>query len=321
MSHQKNWVFTINNPSGDGDEPAIVFYDSAQYCIYQMEVGENGTCHYQGYIQFKVKKRIGALKALHATAHWEPRRGSHAEAKEYCMKEDTRMEGAEVIEWGEEVTTGQRSDLESLKCSLDEGKSLKDISDDHFGAFLKYSRSIKEYQVLHTQNNRDWATFTQVYWGPPGTGKTKRALHEGGLNAYWLPKPIGNSVWFDGYDGQEVVVIDEFFGWLPRDLMCRMCDRYPLLVQVKGGTVPFLAKKIIITSNAAPAEWWTRIGLGPMERRLSGELGAIEHMDDTGIVWAPEDVAMEEVPRYDSDVDNNEIFEGLSPLEDLDELS
>lgn len=291
MSNCKNWVYTINNPDGGCCEPATWSGDYVQYNIWQMEVGEEGTVHYQGYVQLTQKKRISALKSqLCAHAHWEPRRGSHEQAKEYASKEETRMEGMEVMEVGKEVSFGQRSDLIKLKEDLKNGMSLKDVSDAHFGPFLRYSRAIKEYQTLHQQNNRNWATQTTVYWGPPGTGKTKRALYEGGLDAYWLPKPSsGGTVWFDGYDGHEVVVIDEFFGWIPRDLLCRMCDRYPLLVQVKGGTVPFVAKRIYITSNAAPAEWYTRIGLGPMERRLSGDLGQVIHMPGPRVWLTPEE--------------------------------
>lgn len=75
-----------------------------------------------------------------------------------------------------------------------------------------------------------------------------------------------------------MVVIDEFYGWIARDLMCRICDRYPLNIETKGGSVSFLAKKIIITSNVHPKDWWPKVGLGAMERRLKAPLGRIEFM-------------------------------------------
>ncbi len=322
MSTAKNWMFTVNNPAGEADEPALFLQQYASYCIYQLEVGERGTYHYQGYVHLTIKKRLSTLKQIHETAHWEPRRGNHEEAKSYCSKAETRAPEGEVIEWGVEPSPGKRSDLEGLKKSLDEGKSLKEISETHFGPFLRYGRGIKEYKMMHTKL-RSWITFTQVYWGPPGVGKSTRAKHEAGDDAFWLEKPTGSgSLWFDGYDGQEVVVIDEFYGWIARDTMQRLCDSTQLRVQVKGGFVPFLAKKIIITSNTQPEGWW-KIGLGEqMERRLRGLHGDVCHMqlqynEDNSIkVWQPEDEIMEEV-RYDSDAD--QVFEDLEDIIDLGE--
>ena len=164
---------------------------------------------------------------------------------------------------------------------------MAEIADEHFSTWINYSRAFKEYALLKRVSERNWITFTSVFWGPPGVGKTRRALEEAGEGAYWLTKPQGSgTVWFDGYDGHEVVVIDEFYGWIPRDLLQRMCDRYPLLVQTKGGTVSFTAKRIIITSNKAPEDWY-RAGLGAMERRLTGEHGRVEYMDGGGAAAGP----------------------------------
>lgn len=322
MSYQKNWMFTVNNPAGEADEPAIFLQEFASYCIYQPEVGENGTYHYQGYVHFTIKKRMSSLKEMHSTAHWECRRGTHAEAKAYCCKDETRVPEGMVVEWGEEPSPGVRNDMIELKKSLDEGKNLQEVSDLHFGSFLKYSRGIKEYMMLHGEL-RDWITFTQVYWGSPGVGKSTRAKYEGGDSAYWLEKPnAGGALWFDGYDGQECVIIDEFYGWVSRDTMQRMCDSTPFRVQVKGGFVPFVPKRIIITSNSEPSEWWPKIGLGDqMKRRLEGIHGNICEMErvlDENleiVVWQPEDEEME-VVRYDSD---DEIFEDLEDLIELNQ--
>lgn len=108
------------------------------------------------------------------------------------------------------------------------------------------------------------------YWGPSGSGKSRHAYELGGDSQFWIARPIsrGGSVWWDGYEGQSTVVIDEFYGWMSRDFLQRLVDRYPLLVQTKGGAVQFLALVIIITSNLPPEMWW-KIGLGSMERRLT----------------------------------------------------
>lgn len=247
------------------------------------------------------KKQLSNIKKnCSATAHWEARQGTHEQAVAYVSKAETRKAGPweigeQLAEWLNKQQ-GKRNDLLSLKRKLDEGQTERQIAeaDDTFPAWAKYSRAIARYNMLRRMNERTWITHTTVYWGPPGTGKTRRALHEAGEGAYWLPKPENNGMlWFDGYEGQEVVVIDEFYGWIARDKMQRMCDRYPLLVQTKNGTVPFNPKRIIITSNEHPAAWWPKVGLGAMTRRLEGTYGKIEEMVSA---WQPPQIVEPAAP-------------------------
>jgi len=281
------WVFTLNNPDRD-DGPRT--WPDVQYCVWQKERGAEGTEHLQGYVVFVKNKQLSWLKKNCGTqVHWEPRKGTHEQARDYCQKEESRVAGPWTTGDEGELSGGQgkRNDLLLLKRKLDEGATEQEIAvaDDTFPIWAKYHRVLQRYKMLKRSNERDWPTYTQVYWGEPGTGKTRRALEEAGPGAYWLPRPEANGmVWWDGYDGHEIVVIDEFYGWIRRDLMQRMCDRYPLLVQTKNGTTPFLAKKIIITSNEHPVAWWHKIGLGAMQRRLEGTLGNITQVTVAGEV-------------------------------------
>ncbi len=80
------------------DGPAIA---DLRYGIYQLERGAEGTEHWQGYLEFSVTKRLAALRRIHglAGAHFERRRGTADEARNYCRKEDTRLAGP--YEFGE----------------------------------------------------------------------------------------------------------------------------------------------------------------------------------------------------------------------------
>jgi len=277
QARSKYWVFTINRPEGD---QIPTEWDGLEYAVWQKEQGESGTVHLQGYAIFAKTLRLTALKKICPRAHWETRRGTHAQAKEYASKTDTRLGGP--WEFGQEdaalLGQGKRSDLLSLKRALDDGMTERAIaSGEHFPVWAKYGKVVQRYRRL-TMPQRDWLSEVVVYWGEPGIGKTSRARHEAGPDAFWLSKPGGQTTWWDDYDGQEVVVIDEFYGWIARDLMCRLCDRYPLNVETKGGSTRFLAKKIIITSNIHPQYWWPRVGLGAMTRRLEPPMGRIIEM-------------------------------------------
>lgn len=266
------WVFTINNPSSV-DAPRVLA-DFAQWCIWQKEVGENGTPHLQGYVYFKGSRKLSTLRQFLPTAHFEIRRGTHEQAKAYSSKEDTRVEGP--FEFGTEpVATGQgaRSDLISLKRSLEADTPMEQIWSDHFPTMLKYYKGAHEFKrVRQMANPRTEKTVIYVIFGPTGTGKSHWA-RENFPNAYWPTKPPkGQTLWFDGYDGRSDIIFDEFYGWIPYDLLLRICDRNPLQLPTKGSHVGVNPGSIIFTSNKPPEQWYNYTqfsgGQEPFFRRI-----------------------------------------------------
>lgn len=153
---------------------------------------------------------------------------------------------------------------------IDEGASLRDVAIAHFAAFVKHSNGFMKYMQL-ARPPRSWQTVAIVMWGPAGTGKTKY-IQKLVPDAYWLPGPKDpqSSAWWDSYNGQDDVVIDEFYGWLPRTIFQRILDSTPLLVENKGGSVPFQAKRVWITSNQEPSQWWRNVGLTEAVARRIG---------------------------------------------------
>jgi hypothetical protein len=244
-----------------------------------LEVGETGTPHIQGYIYFKQPKAFSVIKEAYPTAHIEMQAGTAAENKAYCTKKDGRIAGP--WEFGEEPRAGERNDLQDIKQKLDSGVSLAQISQEHFGSYLRYSRGFKEYLLLNAPV-RDWEMDVCVYWGPSGAGKSRSlfAEHKG---AFWKTKNSGQMQFWDGYNGEDTVIIDEFYGWLPYDFLLRLCDRYPMSLEIKHGTLPVAIRKVYFSSNKHPKDWYNyeRMGVpswgtyqadgtpyNPLERRI-----------------------------------------------------
>lgn len=92
-----------------------------------------------------------------------------------------------------------------------------------------------------------------VYWGSTGSGKSHRAWGEAGPHSY--PKDPRTKFW-DGYNGHEHVVIDEFRGGIDISHLLRWFDKYPVVVEVKGSSTVLKATKIWITSNISPNDWY-----------------------------------------------------------------
>jgi hypothetical protein len=236
----KNWVFTINNPTSE-DCPKD--WHNYKYLVYQLEQGEEGTKHLQGYVVFNSVKRMTALKKIHARAHWERRRGSHKEAKDYCMKEESRLEGP--FEFGTEPQeVGKRETPQLLLESIKAGHDDKTLLEAYPGYILRYGFGRISDMRRCLQGKREWLTEGVLIWGDAGVGKSTW-VRKNFPGAYWKSQ----DKWFDGYNGEDVIVIDDFNGYIPRTQLNTIIDANPCQLEVKGGKVQMLAKLVIITSN------------------------------------------------------------------------
>lgn len=290
MPRARHWVWTVFSAELVSAPQALIERLTPQvtYAVCQREVAPGtGRRHLQGYSAFSRQVSMKQLKEMlgDGAAHLEVARGSPEEASDYCKKEASRDPGPDSGPFTCGVLAnvsgqGRRMDLEKLKVDLDKGAELKDIAGAHFSAFLRYCRSIKEYRELtFNAAPRAFQTNCIVYWGPPGSGKTRSATwYDTSENTFWLPRARSGAAWWDGYQGQRTVILDEFYGWLQRDVVQRLIDRTPLRVEVKGGSINFRARTVIFTSNTDPSRWWPRVGLGAMERRLAEPIGAVLYL-------------------------------------------
>ncbi len=183
-------------------------------------------------------------------AHWEISRGSVEQNIEYCTKEDSRIDGPWQI--GTRPKPGKRSDLLQVQMLIDQGGGLRQVAQDHFCVFVRNERGIRSYMNMF-QPRRSWMTELYVYYGPTGTGKTRLVFSLERAENLWVS---GNDLkWFDGYDGHEAAVFDDFRGDMCRlRWLLRLLDRYPIRVQIKGGHVQWVPKRIYITSAKSPTD-------------------------------------------------------------------
>jgi len=263
MAAARHWLITDNNPSEEKSTAWIVF--AQQYCNVfrgQEEQGDGtGRKHYQIYFQLKDKKRFGFIKKCIAdeTLHCEVARKPQ-EAWAYCGKPDTRVEGGWAYSVGDCPTgAGSRTDLSSLKSAVETGGLMGAFECD-FDSAIKYTRGLQVYHSLYVGRNiRNWKTTVWVFCGPPGCGKSslaKAIASHLGLNLY---VKLCSEKWFDHYDPVQHagVLLDDFQGTMPWAQLLAIADRDQCLVEVKGGTVPWLAKHLFITSNSPAKEWYS----------------------------------------------------------------
>jgi len=255
----RSYCFTLNNPLTNDLPPS----DDIRYASWQLERGDSGTLHLQGYVELTKPRTLAWLRCWLPGAHFEARRGTREQARDYSRKEDSRVAGPFELGSWEAGGTGKRNDLAEIKRKLDAGSTMSEVWDEHFESTLRYYRGFQEYKKTKT-GHRTWKTEVSVYWGDTGTGKSRRCMEEA-PGAYWKTR----DEWWDGYEAHEDIVLDDFYGWLPWDLLLRLLDRYPLDVNAKGGGRRMVARRIFITSNKPPEEWYPNIpDKAPLLRRI-----------------------------------------------------
>lgn len=257
------WIGTI---AADTWDPAQVspLRSEIAYVRGQKEIGEGGFEHWQVIFVFKSAQRLRACKnyAQSSTGHFEATRSEAA--LEYVWKEDTRVAGSQFQLGRLPVNRSRKRDWDAVLQSAKSGKLDEIPADILVRCYSQISRISKDFMAPVAVER-----IINVYWGRTGSGKSRRAWDEAGLLSY--PKDPSTK-WWDGYRGQENVVIDEFRGRIAVEHLLRWFDRYPVCVETKGGAVVLRATTIWVTSNLSPDQWFPELDqetLSALRRRLN----------------------------------------------------
>lgn len=255
----RNWCFTLNNKLLPQDYPFNK--EDVKYCIWQHEKGT--TEHTQGYIELTKPVRFAYIKKWKdfEGGHFEKRKGTREQARDYCRKEDSRINGP--FEYGDfGIKQGTRSDLEDAVNLLKEHREISRVAEEYTSTFVKYHRGFKEYLCVTEPKGRvkDSTHEVALHFGSPGTGKSASARTFFANSKLFVKGPSTRN-WWDGYDGEDAVIIDEFKGNLPRGELLQVIDVYDCRVEVKGGTRELKANKFIITTNYLPNKWYEDLSM------------------------------------------------------------
>lgn len=250
MVRSRAWVFTLNNY--DEDEEGAIALLGAEYTVYGKEVGEQSTPHLQGYVYFKSARSLKSLKKKLPRAHWEVRRGTHEQARAYCVKDGN------VVEYGNPPQkNGGDSQLQLAK----KNKRLRDADLNELVENGEISimvvRKLKLARLDLAQEAKPYVAegVRGIWlWGPPGTGKTHYARSTWG-DAYYV-KP--QNKWFDGYIGQKTIVLDDLdkLGVCLGHYLKIWADKWSCTGEVKGGQVNLVHDRFVVTSNYSIEELW-----------------------------------------------------------------
>lgn len=240
----RGWCYTLNNftPIEYADYKDI----KCRYHVMGVEEGkEKGTPHIQGFIYFKNAKAFTRMKKLMPRAHLENLKGTPEQAAKYCKKDGN------YEEFGEPPTTSQKLQDRIARNLL--------LRDTFFNQLVASGQiTVKEVRALRNARNDLKLEGTPYahdscrgiwYHGAPGVGKSRKA-REDYPGAYIKSQ----SKWWDGYAGEEAVILDDLDSTCLSHYLKIWMDRYPCSGEVKGGMTQLRHHVFVVTSNYSPEE-------------------------------------------------------------------
>lgn len=247
MRSQK-WIFTLNNWTEEHKEHLRGI--ECVYLVFGDEVAPStGTPHLQGVIFFKSLKAHAQVVKLIPGA-WVESAKCVDESIAYAKK-DGKFE-----EHGVEPMSRKRKGqsevnrYETAWALAKEGKIEEVDADIRVRLYSTLKKIRMDY--LPRLVPLDLLANEWIY-GPTGTGKTRGALAR--YPGAFLKLA---TKWWDGYAGEDVVIIDDFDKYhkaLGYELKI-WGDHNPFIAETKGGSLRIRPSKIIVTSNYQPIEIW-----------------------------------------------------------------
>jgi len=266
-SQSRTWMFTINNPDHvDGTIWSWLVTDrkfEIEAGVCQMEVGAEGTPHMQGFFRVKGKLKRQACMNKFRGVGWIDICKDIDKCILYCSKEETRTAGPfwfGDLQAGESgKTQGRRTDLKRFASAIIEGEPMEKLARDDPVTFVRNTKGLYALQQMVVKPvKRDFMTKLYIKWGRAGCGKSHSAFNDFGDDIYVLPKAKAGTVfWWPRYAGQEVVVIDDYDGWIDLQELKKIVDKYPYQVrESQDRWVEFTSKVVVITSNMMWTTWY-----------------------------------------------------------------
>lgn len=259
----KSRVFVTTNWNMDEDIlEKLVIDGKLRFIAYGKEkCPTTGKDHFQTYFMFHNQRSVSAksLKKygdmfgpIHC--HVQPMFGSLASNEAYCSKEGN------LTKLGDEPKQGSRADLKDVVARIQNGEETADnICVEDPGYYHMYGRTLtKAEDIIKRKMYRKWMTKGIWYCGTTGVGKSHAAFQGYDPETHYV-KPVLDE-WWDGYTGQETVILNDFRGQIPFAEILNLVDKWPHYVKRRcREPTPFLAKTVIVTSSMHPCTVYSNV--------------------------------------------------------------
>lgn len=205
-----------------------------------------GRKHFQCHVYCEKPCRFTGIKKKLPGCHIEPSVDPD-KSIQYCMKD------GDYQEFGVKPSQGARTDIVQLKDQIKEGRSVDSIVMENPQAYHQYGRTLTKIEdIVNSQKKRNFQPEVYWIWGPTGTGKS-HSVYSKETDLY--VKCFNDDKWWDGYNFQEAVLLDDYRGEMKYNDMLQFLDKYHYTVPRRGrAPIAMMAKRIYITSSKKPED-------------------------------------------------------------------
>lgn len=177
-------------------------------------------------------------------------KNKRSNALNYMLKEDENLfsKGIDIENWKYTCKNKTKYICEDL---IKEKINLKDLVEKSPNLLYNYNKlktNLASFKLDKSENKNIFKTSNNLWiWGMPGSGKTYYATTTYPNHYIKL-----QNKWWDGYNGEEVVILDDLNDKSMGYYIKIWADNYKCKGEIKNGTIPLEFKMFIVTSNYMP---------------------------------------------------------------------
>lgn len=290
----RKWQITFNNPLDHGwTHDAIkqilssVRGKSLYWCLCDEVGDECETLHTHLFLYRKSPFSAATLQNMFPNMHRERCHGTPAENRAYILKDGEKFhkdgsghynftdsggklhEGINYSDTFEESGDcpeehqGVSSNDDVVVDLIRQGASDEEIIESVSSAYKNLEKIDRVRSIMRDSKFREtWRELEVVYmFGKTGSGKTRSVMEKYNYQCY---RVTDYKHPFDNYDGQDVIIFEEFRSGLKHGDMLSYLDGYPLQLPCRYFNRWACYTKVYILSNIPPDEQYT--GIDPESR-------------------------------------------------------
>jgi hypothetical protein len=232
------------------------------------EVGECGTHHTHIYMVCSSVVRFSSIKKRFDGGHFEMCRGTSQENRDYIFKLGKHEKGKKaethLPETREEYgdipmeRPGQRNDIIDLHDMVENGMTNVEIIKENPRFSFQIEKIEKLRQTLIEEKIPNWRELEVTYvYGDTGTGKSRDIFEEHGYENVYAVMDYDHP--FDGYQGQNVIVFEEYNSNLKIGSMLKYMDGHKCTLPCRYHNKQACYTKVYFATNIKLEEQYRNI--------------------------------------------------------------
>lgn len=278
----RKWLLTFNNPLEHGFSHEQIrglleqFRSLVYWCMCDEEGDECSTLHTHLYLVLRTPATAERINNVFPNVHRDKPYGKSSECRAYILKDGEKFNkgvnghyeyvdgsGSSHVginysdtfeEWGEmpQEHQGKSKDVERILELVKDGASNLEIIENVPSAMLNIEKVERTRSLFRDSAFADsWRSLEVTYiFGSTGVGKTRSVMDKYGYANCYRVTDYKHP--FDTYDGQDVLILEEYRSQFKIADILNYLDGYPLLLPCRYFNRQACFTKVFIITNIPP---------------------------------------------------------------------